>query len=83
MATNHLVKFRARISYVNLAEPAKPMEGQDDAIPKFKIECRLPKDDSFLKKIRSAMKEAYVEKFGTDKKQWKPLFREEDCPQER
>ena len=78
MATNHLVKFRARISYVNLAEPAKPMEGQDDAIPKFKIECRLQKEDSSLKKIRSAMKEAYVEKFGTDKKQWKPLFREED-----
>lgn len=77
MAAKGLVKFRARISYVNLAEPARPMEGQEDAVPKFKVECRLPKNDTSLAKIREAMKEAYIEKFGTDIKQWKPLFREE------
>lgn len=78
MATNGLVKFRARISYVYLAEAAKPMEGQENSVPKFKVECRLPKGDPALKKIRAAMKEAFVSEFGTDKKQWKPLFREED-----
>ena len=79
MADNkNLVKFRARISYVHLAEAARPMDDQGNETPKFKIECRIPKDDAkTLKSIRAAMKEAYVAKFGTDKKQWKPIFRED------
>lgn len=71
-----LVKFRCRVSYVNLASPAKPMEGQETDVPKFRLECRIPKGDESLVAIRKAMKEAWLKKFGTDVKQWKALFRE-------
>lgn len=77
MANSGLVKFRARISYVNLAETARPIEGQENATPKYKVECRIPKNDPSIAKIRAAMKEAYIAEFGSDKKQWKPLFRED------
>lgn len=71
------VKFRCRVSYVFLAEPGKPMEGQEDDTPKYRMECRIPKGDPSLKEIREAMKFAWIKKFGSDKDNWKPLFREE------
>ena len=78
MAMNETtVKIRGRVSFVNVATPAKPLKGQEESTPKYRLECRLDKNDEALVRIRKAAKEAWVKKFGTDKKQWKALFRED------
>lgn len=63
-----LLSIPCRISFANLASPRKIPNGDETA---YSVECRVDKkDEKTIFAIRKAIRDAVVQKFGEEKKQW-------------